>query len=389
MQKAQATGDKTRATFEKLGVSRKALMSGNTQEVLLETADGPAKVKNPMERLALTQQLFGRTGRSLLPILLKGRKGIQENLDVVKKYGAYLGVKTADQLKTLLGRQRELHTAQEGMKIQLGIALLPLMLTFSKIIMRVVKALEPLLHHTKLLTGLIMGLAAAIIAYQIAMVAATIATTVFETAAAPVVLITLAVVAALALLVVGVILVIKHWSWLKKKAMEVWGWIKTNWPLLLPILLGPFGLAATLIIRHFGQIKTFVLGVVDSIKAAFRGLLDFVRTLPAKMGGYLKKVPGLGKVMGLAGKLGGLVPHFAAGGRMPYSGTALVGERGPELVHLPRGALVSPHAAPAMAVAGIPGAGAGTAEIIIPLYLDGKHVARSVARVTADKLARR
>jgi len=41
-----------------------------------------------------------------------------------------------------------------------------------------------------------------------------------------------------------------------------------------------------------------------------------------------------------------------------------------------------------MAVAGAP-AGSLGADIVIPLYLDGREVARSVARVTADKLARR
>jgi hypothetical protein len=51
--------------------------------------------------------------------------------------------------------------------------------------------------------------------------------------------------------------------------------------------------------------------------------------------------------------------------------------------------MVSPLAAPAAAIAS-PGAPlGGQAEIIIPLYLDKQVIARAVARVTADKLARR
>jgi hypothetical protein len=62
---------------------------------------------------------------------------------------------------------------------------------------------------------------------------------------------------------------------------------------------------------------------------------------------------------------------------MPYSGTALVGEAGPELLRLPGGAQITP----------MPGGVAGAA-IVVPLYLDGREVARAVARVTSDQLAR-
>jgi len=52
-------------------------------------------------------------------------------------------------------------------------------------------------------------------------------------------------------------------------AMSVWTWIKGNWPLLLGILTGPFGLAVALIIRYWSQISGFFAGIVGAIGGAF------------------------------------------------------------------------------------------------------------------------
>jgi phage-related tail protein len=43
---------------------------------------------------------------------------------------------------------------------------------------------------------------------------------------------------------------------------------------------------------------------------------------------------------GVAALFQAIVPSFASGGIMPYSGVALVGEQGPELVKLPKGSQV-------------------------------------------------
>ncbi len=57
------------------------------------------------------------------------------------------------------------------------------------------------------------------------------------------------------------------------------------------------------------------------------------------------------------GALGGLIPGFAAGTDFAPGGLALVGERGPELVNLPRGARVTPNDQ-------LAGAGGGSTKII-------------------------
>ena len=81
-----------------------------------------------------------------------------------------------------------------------------------------------------------------------------------------------------------------------------WNWIKGNWPLLVGILLGPFGIVGALVWKFRDQIlgafrevwdwlrESPIFGpVIDGIQA----IIDFVRELPGRVVGILKDIPGL------------------------------------------------------------------------------------------------
>jgi len=424
MTRVGVAGDKSRALLDKLHVPLDAIRKGDTKTVILDVAQALSQMKNPAERSTAAQALFGRTGIALLPILQKGRKGIEEQLGIQERYGNYLSGKGVDSAKKLIEQQREMHAAMEGAKVQLGQALLPVLVQVMGMIVKLARVFAPFTKNATLMKIAVFGLVTAFIAYQIAMTAATIATTIFQTAALPVVGITLGIIAAVALLAVGIYLLWKHcktfrdavkaaWEMAKqafagilRAAQVVWQWVKQNWPLLLAILAGPFAVAALEIKQHWGAIKTFILGVFDAIRAKATNVANGIAGVFQQVVGAIRsalntlirgwnalhfKIPGFkagpikfgGQTIGLPA-----VPTLAQGGYVHRAGMALVGERGPELVSLDRGARVSPLPAPEMAVAGAP-AGSLGADIVIPLYLDGREVARSVARVTADKLARR
>lgn len=71
---------------------------------------------------------------------------------------------------------------------------------------------------------------------------------------------------------------LRVWRWIKERVtgafQDVWEWLKTNWPLLLGILLGPFGLAIGAFIRWRHQIIGFFKGLVDSAFGAGKGLIE-------------------------------------------------------------------------------------------------------------------
>lgn len=63
------------------------------------------------------------------------------------------------------------------------------------------------------------------------------------------------VIVAIAALIAAMILIPGAWDAVKNAVSAVFDWIKNNWPLLLAILAGPFGIAVGQIIKHFDDIK--------------------------------------------------------------------------------------------------------------------------------------
>jgi phage-related protein len=97
----------------------------------------------------------------------------------------------------------------------------------------------------------------------------------------------LLIVAGIAAIGVAVYLLVTHWSevWgtIKDVAMAAWdginaaaeavfNWFKTNWPLLLGIITGPFGLAVEQIVTHWGDITKGAKEAVDAVTGFFKGV---------------------------------------------------------------------------------------------------------------------
>jgi hypothetical protein len=92
----------------------------------------------------------------------------------------------------------------------------------------------------------------------------------------------------------------------------------------------------------------------DTFSDAFLGAIDGSKTLQeslADLAGDLASMfvsagfSGLAKGTGFAALLQGIMPAYAGGTQFARGGLSLVGERGPELVSLPRGSKVTPNAA--------------------------------------------
>ena len=151
----------------------------------------------------------------------------------------------------------------------------------------------------------------------------------------PVGLIVLAIVG----LIAALVLLVKHWDTVTGALKFAWNWIKGNWPLLVGILLGPFGIVGALVWKFRDQILGAFREVWDWLRESpifspvidgIQAIIDFVRELPGRVLAILKDIPGmvadairdipgLGAALevftGIAGKVGKAV--FAEGGIVP------------------------------------------------------------------------
>lgn len=188
------------------------------------------------------------------------------------------------------------------------------------------------------------------------------------------------IVLGLAAIALGFVILYKKCATFRHIVQATWSWIKEHWRILAVILGGPLGLAIVMLIKHFKTVKRVVMTVYHWVEKLAKKI--------AKLGGPLGKIAGFaGKVGGgVAGGVGGafnaaegLLGGKAGGGPIHRSGAYLVGERGPEIVNLNRGDHVTPNG----------GGGGELVTVPVQVKLGERVVAETVARVVADRKARR
>jgi hypothetical protein len=135
------------------------------------------------------------------------------------------------------------------------------------------------------------------------------------------------------------------WNAMKTAVQAVWNWIKTNWPLLISIILGPIGVAAALIIKNWDTIKNAGAAAVKWITDRWNDFIGFFTQLPGRIANIAStmwdsiwtnfkrvmdqisathvKVGGIdigAIVQGISGGILHPIPHLASGGLITQDG---------------------------------------------------------------------
>ena len=299
--------------------------------------------------------------------------------------------------------------------MSIATALLPVLTALAKAFLPLIQAFTKLMTQSPMFRFAVIALSAAMLTYVAAVNLAKITQMEFFATAAPWLALAVAIGAALYLLYKHCAVfrnavnalkdaALSAFRWIKNAAIDVLHWIMKNWPLLAGLLMGPIALAVGEIITHWSDVKgaaksawNFLKGIGAWLSGAFTdawnavaGAIKGVADAIGKVVGAAQSIAKLpGKALKFLGKVGGgalsavtSLNPFAEGGTVGPSGTmALVGERGPEIVHLPGGSNVIPNHA-------LGGLGGG-AHFTIPVYLDRRQVGLAMGDYVADKQAAR
>jgi phage-related minor tail protein len=154
-------------------------------------------------------------------------------------------------------------------------------------------------------------------------------------------------------------LVITHWETIKEFFVNLWDRVKE-------IFSGAMEAIGNFITDKFNAVVGFLTGIRDKIIGVFQRVKDRVTEIWEGIVGSIKGAVNsvIAAINGMIGrineisvtipdwvpKFGGktigfnipTIPYLAAGGDILRAGAAIVGERGPELLHLPQGAKVEP-----------------------------------------------
>lgn len=425
---AGITGQKTASTTLKgLGVDLGGLRSGSigTQQALGQVADAFAKMPDGAQKSALAVRLFGKQGLTMLPILNKGSGAIAEQQRAMQRAGLTMDQSGVARSLKLAQSQRELTAAMSGVKVSIGTALVPILVTLAQTIMPIAQGFADLIRKCPALGAVVAGLAIALGGLLVvAKVAAAFSALGIAVSAS--MLPVIAVIAVVAALAAGFYFLYTRVGWFRNAVQAVWSWIKSNWPLLLAIISGPIGFAIYMVVTNFGRIKGAVQAAYNAVVGAFGAMVAFIRGLPGRVagvvGGMFNPIVNAAKnaatwawrqftwlvdrIREIPGKIGGIISDigssvrnvlpFATGGIVAAQTglnanrgtTSIVGERGPELLQIPSGSRVTPLPPPSLLPSQI-GGDAGGRPIVAQVFLDRKMIAEAFAGYSADQQAAR
>jgi hypothetical protein len=130
-------------SFKQLGIQvRKSNGTMKTaEELIMESADAFTKLKSPVERTALAQELFGRSGTKLIPTLMLGTKGIEELREEANLLGITFSEIEAKQSEEFQDALLRLGSTFKGLGLTIGKQLVPILtslFTFLKDVMLVI-----------------------------------------------------------------------------------------------------------------------------------------------------------------------------------------------------------------------------------------------------------
>lgn len=126
--------DKTSTGFGKLGVSIKDAQGKQKtfNELLFEVADKFKQLPDGIDKTALALELFGRSGRDMIKVLNLGSQGIQELEQKADELGLTLNEKTINNINELVKSQKDLKQQTDALKIAIGTATAPILTEFNK-----------------------------------------------------------------------------------------------------------------------------------------------------------------------------------------------------------------------------------------------------------------
>ena len=156
MFEAASGGKEAKEAFSAVGVSATDDVGKlrPLDQVMLDVADRFASMADGAEKNALAMKLFGKSGMDLIPMLNLGRKGLQENIDKMQKFGA-VTLEEARAGNAFNEAMTELQAATGGLTRTIGNALIPVMTDLAtKIAGAIAKVKDWAKEHPGLVSGL-------------------------------------------------------------------------------------------------------------------------------------------------------------------------------------------------------------------------------------------
>lgn len=120
------------ALFSSIGISAQDLAASNPEEQFYKVADAISNISDPTRRAAVAMQVFGESGRELLPLLSGGSAGLNEMRTEARELGATVSTSSAAMGAEFGDAMTRIKTATNGIKNEFLVALTPTLIKASE-----------------------------------------------------------------------------------------------------------------------------------------------------------------------------------------------------------------------------------------------------------------
>lgn len=116
--------------FRQMGVEVDELMQMNPEQQFLTISEAIASIEDPTIRAALAQDVFGRAGTTLLPMMAEGKEGLRKLREEAHTLGIIFDQEAAAKAAKLKDAQTALTSAVKGLGFSLADTLIPAVTNF-------------------------------------------------------------------------------------------------------------------------------------------------------------------------------------------------------------------------------------------------------------------
>ncbi len=141
--------------FEHIGIKVEELEGLNPEEQFLKIALAIAEVEDPMKRAALAQDMFGRSGTELLPMLANGAAGVNELREAAHKFAPIFDQEAANAAANFNDRLADLTGSVDKVKFEIADKLIPILIPLIEKIRDIISGISAWMNEHPALTRVI------------------------------------------------------------------------------------------------------------------------------------------------------------------------------------------------------------------------------------------
>jgi len=260
-------------SFEKIGLTAEELMELSPEEQFDKITMAIAALENPTLRAAVAQDIFGRAGTQLLPLLDAGADGIAELREEAHKLGIVFDQEAANKAAEFTDALTRLNEAISGVKMAIGEELIPILLPLVDSIRETISGISawskenPELSRTLTITTMALGGLLIALGGLVLMLPTLVAGIPILVGAIGFLISPLGLIAAAVLYLITVgFLVAKHWGTITADLLRLWRSIEA---------VG---------VRAFGAVAVAVQSAIDYVMSLYELLQKLWKMLLAMMG---------------------------------------------------------------------------------------------------------